>query len=110
MDTLAFQTPTGGMVTDPYQLEHSHAMQYTMLGLSLGTVVLLLFIVGNMLMHKSVVLPHSTTQTQGVIPRLMKDQQDLNNALKQYDSAGAADTTVKAGLDQNSRDAALFSQ
>ena len=96
-----------------YQSEpdHSHLKLYATLGLSVGTVILLLFVMGSM-MHRSTTTSMNqatNTQPRGVVPILLKDKQDLNDALKAYDNP-SVDTTVNTGLDQNNKDASQFSQ
>ncbi len=83
--------------------EHSHVVPYATLGLSLLSVLILL------LMFMGMFVYNNTNNTHGVVPALIKDKQDLNNALKAYDNP-AVDSTVKAGLNQNSQDVSQFSQ
>lgn len=93
---------------EPEQV-HNHVTLYSTVGLSLGAVIILLFILGAML-HKP-----TATRPAGIVPALINDRQQLNAALKAYDNSGATNTTntdaaVKQGLNQNSQDVSQFSQ
>ncbi len=92
-----------------YQPNHTHVELYAVLGVSLGAVVLLLTLTWNILTYKARPYQYNGTR-QGVVPALIQDKQDLNDALKEYDGATTTDTTVNQGLDQNAQDAAQFSQ
>lgn len=104
--------------------KHSHKVLYTSLSLLLGTVVLLLFVVGTMILgsvKNSTVQPQgkiseSTTSTasavqntkQAVTPVPITTKQDLTTQQNALDSADM--TEITAGLDQNSKDASQFAQ
>lgn len=109
---------------DAEKSKHSHKVLYTSLSLLLGTVVLLLFVVGTMILgsvKNSTVQPQgkiseSTTSTasavqntkQAVTPVPITTKQDLTTQQNALDSADM--TEITAGLDQNSKDASQFAQ
>ncbi len=103
MDDISFST---AHFIDPEPV-HNHIKQYVTLGFSLGAVIILLLVLGGMFYTPT--RQKTANQPRGVIPLLIKDKQDLNNALKAYDNS-SVDTTVKAGLNQNSQDVSRFSQ